>query len=266
VSGAIFDDVAARYARDSVAQQDAAGRLLALAGLRPGEAVLDVGCGTGHLLARLLGAGAGRVVGADPSPAMVAEARRAAPLAEVRVAAAEDLPFEGEFDAVVSNSAFQWFRDPARGLRRMRAALRPGGRLALQCPAGGAYCPAFIEAMREVAAHPDTAPGFAGWRPPWRFLETAAEYAALAVEAGLEVRSAAIEPQVLRTGGAGAFQVFSSAAAAGYLGDGQYAVPPGRAFRERALELVREVLSRREGPDGTFDLVIHRLWLTATAP
>ena len=74
-----FEEVAPRYARDSRAQRSAAERLVALADLGPAEDVLDVGCGTGALVARLRAVTRGRVVGVDPSARMLEEARRAAP-------------------------------------------------------------------------------------------------------------------------------------------------------------------------------------------
>ncbi|HJZ73711.1 MAG TPA: methyltransferase domain-containing protein [Vicinamibacterales bacterium] len=84
-------------------------RIISLAGLRDGDAVLDVGCGTGTLAiaaSRHVGA-AGSVQGIDPSPPMIARARRKAAKAAVdtrfQVAVAESLPFpDATFDVVFS--------------------------------------------------------------------------------------------------------------------------------------------------------------------
>lgn len=259
-----FDgDLARRYDRDSSAQRLAADALLARLAIAPGEDVLDVGCGTGHLVRRLREASRGRVEGVDPSAAMIAEARRLAPGARFGVAPAEALAFDAEFDVVVSNSALQWFRDPALGLSRMRAALRPGGRLGLQAPARRDYVPSFVRAMEAVAAAPDTGPMFARFRSPWFFLETAEAYAALLAGAGLEVRSAEIVPMASRVTPAEAMVVFESAAVAAYLGPACYDVPLDDRYVRRVKELVRGAFEREAGADGSFELVTHRLFAVA---
>jgi ubiquinone/menaquinone biosynthesis C-methylase UbiE len=102
--------------------------------LDAGERLLDVGCGTGLLLGRLLGRSPFReLTGVDLSPGMVAQARNRLP-ARVRllVGDAEALPFpSGSFDVVVSASSFHYWPAPARGLDELRRVLRPGGHLIL---------------------------------------------------------------------------------------------------------------------------------------
>jgi ubiquinone/menaquinone biosynthesis C-methylase UbiE len=97
-----------------------------------GERLLDVGCGTGVLLGRLLGRPPFReAVGIDLSPGMVAQARSRLP-ASVRllVGDAEMLPFSpASFDVAVSASSFHYWPVPARGLDELRRVLRPGGHL-----------------------------------------------------------------------------------------------------------------------------------------
>ncbi len=106
--------------------------MLARMALRPEEAVLDVGCGTGWLL-RLIAQrlGAGRLVGVDVSDAMIAQARQAAggdPRLEFHVAVAEQLPFpDASFDRVVSIESAYYWPDPAAGLREIARVLRPAG-------------------------------------------------------------------------------------------------------------------------------------------
>lgn len=131
-------------------------RLLDLARLGPGESVLDVGCGTGTLAvaARRRVGPAGKVVGIDASPAMVARARGKAARAGVDVAfetaAAEALPFPAAaFDAVLSTTVLHCLPEEARRqcVREMRRVLKPGGRL-LAVDFGGA-----VDERRSLIAH-----------------------------------------------------------------------------------------------------------------
>src|ERR1700736_448812 len=83
--------------------------LLPLLAPRPGERILDIGCGTGHLTAQIAESGA-QVVGVDRSQEMVAAARKAYPNLQFEVADARKLPYQGEFDAVFSNATLHWIR------------------------------------------------------------------------------------------------------------------------------------------------------------
>jgi len=106
----------------------------AAAAVAPGDAVLDVACGTGALtLAAAAIAGPdGRVAGLDANPEMLAVARRKTGDIDWREGVAEDLPFDdGSFDAVVSQFAFMFFDDRPRSLAEMMRVLKPGGRLAV---------------------------------------------------------------------------------------------------------------------------------------
>lgn len=102
--------------------------------LRPGERLLDVGCGTGALLHPLSQRYPGaQLTGVDPVPEMLAVARRRLPPeVDLRAGWAERLPFERErFEVVVSCNAFHYFREPVTALREMRRVLVPAGRLVL---------------------------------------------------------------------------------------------------------------------------------------
>src|ERR671937_2884362 len=71
---------------------------------KPGERVLDLGCGTGHLTARLAESGV-EAVGLDSSPEMVERARRAYPGLRFEVGDARDFALDERFDAAFSNAA-----------------------------------------------------------------------------------------------------------------------------------------------------------------
>jgi len=109
-----------------------------LAGLRPGERVLEVGCGTGEVAqrARARVGPEGEVVGVDPSADMIAVARKKATRAgltiDYRIAAIEALPFaDGSFDVVLSSLMMHHLPDDLKavGLAEVRRVLKPGGRL-----------------------------------------------------------------------------------------------------------------------------------------
>jgi SAM-dependent methyltransferase len=116
----------------------AAEHLLAVARLRPGERVLDVGTGTG-IVARLAAPNVGptgSVAGLDASPAMLSIARAMASEEGLTIdwdeGQAEALPYPDErFDLVLSQFALMFFVDRAGALAEMRRVLIPGGRLAL---------------------------------------------------------------------------------------------------------------------------------------
>ena len=136
----LFDPIAPGYDRVSAAVSLFGIRawhraaVCALA-VREGQAVLDVGSGTGAVtrsLARAVGP-KGRVVGLDPSPGMLAEARRGdgpgiGP--EWVLGRAEALPFpNASFDAVTAQFSLRNMQDWRRGVEEMARVLRPGGRL-----------------------------------------------------------------------------------------------------------------------------------------
>lgn len=114
-----------RYERVAAFVPALGAPLLELLAAKPGERVLDLGCGDGTLTERIAKAGA-RVVGVDASPEMVraAEARGL----DARLADAEALGFDAEFDAAVSNAALHWMPHLDRAVASVSRALVPAGR------------------------------------------------------------------------------------------------------------------------------------------
>src|SRR5215213_4541265 len=102
-----YDRHVGRYT-DELAQH-----LIAAAGIAPGQRVLDVGCGPGAVTKALAAAvGADRVSAIDPTPAFVTACLDRVPGADVRMAAAEQLPFPGNtFDATLSQLVLNFMDD-----------------------------------------------------------------------------------------------------------------------------------------------------------
>ena len=101
--------------------------------------ILDVGCGNGYHCWRMLGAGASRVVGIDPSPRFVVQFHMIKQLIDTQApvdvlpVGIEDLPPKLQaFDTVFSMGVFYHRRSPMDHLRELKEALRPGGQLVLE--------------------------------------------------------------------------------------------------------------------------------------
>ena len=123
-----------------------APRVVAAAGIRLGQRVLDVACGTGVLAraAAIRTGSSGLVTGLDLSPRMLAVAARLSPTLTWQEGSAEALPFPDEaFDVVVSQFGLMFVPDPTLALREMLRVLTPGGRLAVAVWASLSDTPAY---------------------------------------------------------------------------------------------------------------------------
>jgi trans-aconitate methyltransferase len=159
--------------------------LVELLAPKPGERVLDLGCGTGHLTAQIAIARA-EVVGIDSDPAMVAAARVAHPGIQFAAADARDFHFAEPFDAVFSNAVLHWVRPPEAVVSCVANALRSGGRFVAEF--GGHGNVRVLEAaMLDAAQHC----GANVTGPLWYF-PSVGEYAGLLEAHGLGVGFAAL--------------------------------------------------------------------------
>ena len=118
---------AAEYARVGAFVAALGGAALDLLDPKPGERILDVGCGEGTLTRKMIERGA-TVLGVDNSPEMVSAAR--AQGVDALLLAAEDMQFFAEFDAAFSNATLHWVLQKEQGARAIFRALKSGGRFA----------------------------------------------------------------------------------------------------------------------------------------
>jgi len=123
VAGDKYDRFMGRYSREL------APRFVEFAGVGSGMAIVDVGCGPGALTEWLVErSGAKNVAAVDPSEPFVAAAAERARGADVRLAAAEELPWEDDsFDAALSQLVVNFMRDAERGVSEMRRVVRQRG-------------------------------------------------------------------------------------------------------------------------------------------
>jgi trans-aconitate 2-methyltransferase len=138
--------------------------------LRGDEVVLDAGCGSGRVTAKLIERlPEGRVIAVDGSEAMVEKARDAlGDSAEVRFVDLAELDLDSEVDVVFSTAVFHWIPDHDNLFRRVHRALRPGGRLVAQCGGKGNVAK-LAAAIAEVGADARFASHFEGMTGIWNF-------------------------------------------------------------------------------------------------
>jgi trans-aconitate methyltransferase len=169
------------YAKHGRFVSDLGAAVVELLAPRPGERVLDLGCGDGALTEKLVAAGA-QVVAVDASAEQVAAARGRG--LDARVARGEALPFAAEFDAVFSNAALHWMREADAVLASVQRALRPGGRFVAEMGGAGN-----VAAIRAAIAEALGRRRIDGRAFDLLFLPTAEEYRARLEAHGFAVRT-----------------------------------------------------------------------------
>ncbi len=150
---------------------------------RPGERILDLGCGTGHLTHAIAASGA-QVVGIDSSPEMIAAAHAAYPDITFHLMDAREFVFAEPFDAVFSNAVLHWIAEAEQVAQRVAAALKPGGRFVAEFGGKGNVA-TIIDAMQQAAHEILGITIQFGWYYP-----SIGEYASLLERQGLETRTA----------------------------------------------------------------------------
>jgi 2-isopropylmalate synthase len=170
---------------------------------KPGERILDLGCGDGELTARIA-AITPRVVGVDSSEDMVEAARRRGLTAFV--VDGRQLDFQGEFDAVFSNAALHWMQDARAVVSGVRRALRGGGRFVAECGGHGNIGRIAGAIERVTKRHPEM-PRFEN---PWYFPRPG-EYRQILEDEGFRVEQMDLfeRPTPLEHGIRGWLEVFA---------------------------------------------------------
>jgi len=118
---------AADYARVGAFVAELGEAALDLLDPKPGERILDIGCGEGTLTRKIIDRGA-NVLGIDNSPEMIAASR--AKGVDALLLAAEDMQFFAQFDAAFSNATLHWVLEKEQAARAIFRALKSGGRFA----------------------------------------------------------------------------------------------------------------------------------------
>ncbi|MFV0368089.1 MAG: class I SAM-dependent methyltransferase [Hyphomicrobiaceae bacterium] len=179
---------AEKYAANARFVADMAGEISAWLAPARGMRILDVGCGDGALTRRIADTGAD-VVGIDPSSEMLKVARALG--LDVREVSVTQMTFDNEFDAVFSNAALHWVSEPELAIARMRAALKPAGRLVAEF-GGQGNSASIVTAMRAVARSHGVDEALAS---PW-FYPTPEEYRAMLKAGGFEVSRIGLYPRL----------------------------------------------------------------------
>ncbi|HEX6822493.1 MAG TPA: methyltransferase domain-containing protein [Candidatus Sulfotelmatobacter sp.] len=218
----------ASYARNARFVSDLGTPVVELLAPKPGERILDLGCGDGVLTKKLADLDCD-VVAVDSSVPQVEAARKLG--LNAFVIGGEELPYNEEFDAVFSNAALHWIKRADVMLAGVYRSLKPGGRFVAEC--GGHGC---IRKIRAALVQALNRRGFEGEaRVPWYF-PTPGEYATKLERAGFRVDTISLIPRptplpgdivdYLETFALNFFQGFSDEARSEYLQEVRMALEP----------------------------------------
>ena len=239
------------YAENARFVSDLGAPVMELLAPKPGERILDLGCGDGVLTKKLADLGC-KVVAVDSSPAQIEAAKKLG--LDARVLSGEELPFDGEFDAVFSNAVLHWIKRADPTIASVYRALKAGGRFVAEC--GGYGC---VNKIRTALVEALDRRGIDGEaRVPWYF-PTPGDYATRLERAGFRVDSIALIPRPTPLPGdvIGWLETFAQSFLDGLTGDA----------RAQYLQEVRTALEPQlRDRDGIWIADYVRLRFAATRP
>lgn len=197
------------YERHGRFVSDYGADLLAWLDPRPGERILDLGCGDGALTEKLVALGC-EVVAVDSSPEFVAAAKDRG--LDARLMDGERLAFDREFDAVFSNAALHWMKRADPVIAGVRRALREGGRFVAEM-GGEGNVQSIVSALSDALWRRGVDPATVN---PWYF-PTAEEYRLRLQAGGFQVPRIALfsRPTPLPSDMTGWLETFAQSFTAG---------------------------------------------------
>jgi len=226
--------------------------LVELLNPKPGERILDLGCGPGQLSNKIAERGAD-VTGLDASPEMIGQARQNFPKLRFVLQDAARMVFENDFDAVFSNAALHWMLDAEGVAKAVARALRPNGRFVAEL-GGRGNIRQLVSSIENVAAR-----RLGGSTPTSRnYYPSIGEYATLLEAHGFEVRFATLFDRPTALEGEKGIETWIRQFKWYYFEP----LPP--AERERALQEVVEDLRGKLFHDGRWYADYRRLRFVAT--
>jgi SAM-dependent methyltransferase len=225
------------------------GDVVKLLDPRPGERILDLGCGAGQLARAIADAGA-HVTGLDKSPEMIAEARANFPDLDFLTGDAANFAFDQPFDAVFSNAALHWVYDHEGVARSVSRALRPGGRFVAEL-GGRGNIRSVVAAFHKVLG--------ADARLPWRY-PSVGEFASILDRHGLETRQGLLFDRPTRVEGPDGMEHWLEIFAGAVAGDAD------ETRRREIWREISEVLRPTHYRDGVWTLDYRRLRIAAVRP
>jgi len=152
---------------------------------KPGELILDLGCGAGQLTNKIAGFGA-NVIGLDSSAEMIESAKRSFPELEFHIMDAADFQFKAPFDVIFSNAALHWVTDQKKAVQCLFKNLKKGGRLVVEF-GGRGNVDSILQALKKALIHY----GYEGNSKMNRwYFPSISEYSQLLENQGFEVKFA----------------------------------------------------------------------------
>jgi trans-aconitate methyltransferase len=261
-----FNSRAFTYANNALVQKSASEILLNLLSIQPGEDILDLGCGPGHITKKIAQVTEGTVMGIDISQGMIAQAissNKELSNLKYSVMDAENFELPINFDVIVCNSSFQWFKKPEQVLIHCFNALKKRGRIGVQAPATQSYSPNFVAAIEKIRMHPYTREVFKYFKSPWFFLESKEEYEQLFRSCGFDIVFSELRDESNLFSIEQAYKVYQSGAENGYLNQSFYTVPLTDEYINAFRELVKEAFKEQSDDSGMIDLKFKRIYIIA---